>query len=377
MARIRKRVWKSGVTYQVRWIDPVKGDESMTVATLEAAETLKRTLDANGQSLTAAQRVLDDLHTKGPSVAETVQHHIDQLTGASEYTVRRYKDYLRLHMGGRFGGLKVAGLKPADVTRWVKGLEADGKAPKTIANLHGLLSAAMTTAVRDGVIDRNPCKGIRLPKAQHAGEDHTMVDHDDWLRIREHMDPFYWPFFDFLVGTGLRFSEATALTAKDFKLDGRPPTVRVNKAHKQNGDDGGRHIGSPKTRKGKRTVSLAPSTVEAVRPLVEAAGGGTVFRMKLGGVLTRQAVYNRAWEPARTAAKLDKRVTIHSLRHLHAAMMLGAGMDMYDLSRRLGHENISVSVDLYSHLLPDAQWTAANIAAKALAPKPVPQIEAS
>ena len=378
MARVRKRVGKYKTSYQVRWLDPETGkEEAMTVDSEAAAETLKRALDANGQTFSAATRVINDRGVTGPTVKQTINEYIDQTTGASPYTIKKYQDNVRLHFSGRLGNLKTQTLKPVDITRWVKEVEASGKAPKTIANLHGLLSAAMNMAVRDGLIDRNPCRGIKLPKAHHAGDDNTMVTMEDWLRIRDNMDPFFHPFFDLLVGTGLRFSEATALKAEDFKLNGRPPTVRVNKAHKMSGEGAGRYVGAPKTRKGKRTVSLAPSTVEAVRPVVEAAGDGLVFKMRQGGVLTWSSCYQRAWDPARSKAALDKRVTIHSLRHLHAAMMLGAGMDMYDLSRRLGHENISVSVDLYSHLLPDAQWKGANIAAKALAARPIPQIEAS
>jgi integrase len=244
-------------------------------------------------------------------------------------------------------------------------MQERGLGPKTIANSHGLLSAGMESAIWQGWRTANPCKGIRLPKDAVGGDDATMVTYEDYRAIEAHMEDHYKPFFGFLVGTGMRFSEATALLASDFKLDAATPTVRVNKAHKQ-GAEGGRYVGPPKTRKGKRTISLAPSTVGLVRPLVESAGERTVFRMPAGGQMTAQAIFNRCWKPARAAAGLDKRVTIHSLRHLHAAMMLGAGMSMYDLSRRLGHNSITISVDLYSHLLPDAQFNGAQVAAKAL-----------
>lgn len=371
MAYITERPKSGGaITYTVRWKDPETGkNESLGTESKSQAETVKRLLDANGQQFRAAAQVMEGSAQDGPTLAEHTTAHIQMITGASAYTIKRYHDTVRLHLNGTFGGLKVQAVKHDDVVRWIQHLEQKGLSPKTISNQHGLVSAAMNSALREGLIDRNPCKGVKLPKAHHAGEDHTMIELADWLAIREHMDPHYWPFFDFLVGTGLRFSEATALLAADFKLDGRPPTVRVTKAHKQgvNGvRNGARYVGPPKTRKGKRTVSLAPSTVDAVRPLVDSAGEGLVFKMKRGGELTAQAVFQRAWNPARKAAQLEKRITIHSLRHLHAAMMLNAGMEMYDLSRRLGHENIAVSVDLYSHLLPDAQWTAATIATRAL-----------
>lgn len=63
---------------------------------------------------------------------------------------------------------------------------------------------------------------------------------------------------------------------------------------------------------------------------------------------------------------LGKHVTIHQLRHLHAALMLHGGMPIYDLSRRMGHISIQMTIGLYSHLLPDAHFTGAEVAARAL-----------
>jgi integrase len=96
--------------------------------------------------------------------------------------------------------------------------------------------------------------------------------------------------------------------------------------------------------------------------------------MKEGGAMTHQAFYNRAWEKPRKAAGFGpgsaKNVTVHSLRHLHAAIMLQAGMPMYELSARLGHNSIQMTVDLYAHLLPEAHFRGAEHAAKALGEMP-------
>lgn len=405
MARVRKRVGKHKTSWQVRWLDPESGkEEAMTVDTEAAAETLKRALDANGQTLSAASRVINDAGIAGPTVREAVDHHIRHLSGVEEYTVAKYESMLQNHFGTGLGRMKVKTLKPTDISNWIKKLETtvnrrgNTYSAKTISNIHGLLSAALNTAMKEGYIDRNPCKGVRLPKGRAAWDDSAMIDYSDWLRIRAHLKPRYWPFGDFLVGSGLRFSEATALKAADFDLEGiprtafsmgKPPDVRVTVAHKQNAKGGGRYIGAPKTRKGTRTVTLAPSTVEAVRPLVEAAGDGLVFKTRQGGPFTHSAWYQHAWGPARAAAKLDKHVTTHSLRHLHASMMLAGGMDIHLLSRRLGHEQIAITLDLYSHLLPDANWATYDVAARALEaaapPEPaevadvilLPEIEAS
>ena len=102
-----------------------------------------------------------------------------------------------------------------------------------------------------------------------------------------------------------------------------------------------------------------------------------MFRMKKGGVMDAQAFYNRAWKKPREGAGLgpssDKNVTVHSLRHLHASIMIHAGMNLYELSIRMGHTSIQITSDLYAHLLPDAHFRGAEHAARALGE--VPELE--
>jgi integrase len=257
-------------------------------------------------------------------------------------------------------------------------MQGRGLSPKTINNKHGLLSAAMLTQVRAGTIPRNPCAGVRLPKKRRVGDDGDDITMADYKAIRDRMDPHFQPFVDFLVGTGCRFSEATALMGKDFKLDGVPPLVFITKAHKLGGDENpARYVGEPKSSKSRRRVSLAPSTVQAIAPLVQQSleDGGPVFRLKKGGVMDHQSFYNRAWSKPRAAAGLGpgsgRNITVHSLRHLHASALLAAGMDLYQLSSRLGHESISVTVGIYGHLQPDALFRGAEHAARALGEVPM------
>lgn len=106
--------------------------------------------------------------------------------------------------------------------------------------------------------------------------------------------------------------------------------------------------------------------------------GGPVFRMKQGGEFTAQAFYNHSWEQARREAGLGigaaKHVTVHSIRHLHAAIMLHSGMALYELSVRMGHTSIQITADLYAHLLPEAHFKGAQYAHKALGGEAPPEI---
>jgi integrase len=270
--------------------------------------------------------------------------------------------------------MKVKAITHDSIIQWIKWMQARDLSPKTIANKHGLLSATFETCIRRGLIERNPCKGVRLPKKVRVGDDGDDITMDDYRAIRARTEPHFQPFLDFLVGTGCRFSEATPLLAKDFLLDAATPLVLITKAHKLGGDENpARYIGDPKSAKSRRRVSLAPSTVASIKPLVEAAkqDGGPVFRMKRGGEFTAQSFYNHSWEKARREAGLgigsEKHVTVHSIRHLHAAIMLHNGMSLYELSVRMGHNSIQITADLYAHLLPEAHFNGAAVAHKALA----------
>jgi integrase len=376
LASIRTRTRADGSqAHQLMWRE-LGEPQSETFDDLPEAEMWKRLLDSNGNSFSAARKVFDDSQQSGPTVAEAMTAHVDQLVGTTPYTLKRYRDTIRLHFDGPLGHMKVKAVTYDSIIAWIKWMQGRGLGPKTIADKHGLLSATFETQVRYGVIPRNPCKGVRLPKKVRVGDDGDDIDMDDFKAIRDRIDPHFRPFLDFLVGTGCRFSEATALVARDFRLENEPPIVNITKAHKLGGEGEARYVGEPKSTKSRRRVSLAPSTVYAVRPLVEAAmkDKGRVFRMKDGGEFTAQAFYNKAWQPARKQAGLGvgdtKHVVVHSLRHLHAAIMLHAGMSLYELSTRMGHNSIQITADLYASLVPDAHFRGAEHAAKALGEAP-------
>lgn len=379
MASIQKRgPRKDGsYSYQVQWRDRDTGQaERWTHETLAKAEEWKRLIEANGNSLARAEKMVEASKMSGPPVTEVMAAHIDQLVDITPYTRKRYKSAIRLHFSDALGKMKIKAVTHDHVIEWIRWMQDRGKGPKTISTQHGLLSASMETAVRRGILERNPCKGVRLPKKVRVGDDGDDIDMDDYNAIRGRMDKHFRPFLDFLLGTGCRFSEATALTARDFNLDAPVPLVFITKAHKLGGEENpARYVGEPKSAKSRRRVSLAPSTVAAIRASVAAAkGGGPVFRMKEGGVLDAQSFYNRAWEKPRREAGLgpgaNKHVTVHSIRHLHAALMLHSGMSLYELSVRMGHTSIQITADLYAHLLPEAHFTGAQVAAKALGGMP-------
>ena len=387
MASIVEKQGKKATTFMLRWRENGV-QENTTFPTREAAEVWKALLDANGQSMAAAQRAVDNANITGPTVVQLLHKHVDLLTGVGGDQLGRYKRSITHHfLGAPLGRMPVAAVAHEDVIIWVKGMQAKpGRVTgttmraKTLANHHGFLSAAFTTAELLGYRKGNPCKGIKLPKEVAGGDQMRFMTKDEFRALDEALDPHFRPFFNFLVDTGLRFGEATALLAEDFELDAAVPMVRVNKAWKED-ESGAYYVGTPKTKRSWRSVPLAPATAEAVRPRVEAAGSGLVFTLKRGGPMRSGATYNRAWEPA--WKKLEKaaeeakrtgepftpirRARIHDLRHTHASWMIEGGMDLFQLSYRLGHQSTLTTDGRYAHLMPSSRQSGAAIAAAALA----------
>jgi len=169
-----------------------------------------RLLDSCDGSSAEARKRFDEARKGGVTLGEVFDQHLAQLTNVGPYQLKRYRSAMDEHFA-TMTGRTIAGITRTDITSWVNqmrkkpGRYGQPMAAKTIANHHGLLSACMTTAVILGYRPDNPCKGVKLPKSAHTEEIIRFITPAEWARIMEHMDPHFRPFFQFLVGTGLRF----------------------------------------------------------------------------------------------------------------------------------------------------------------------------
>lgn len=145
-----------------------------------------------------------------------IEEHIALLTGVRGYTVRKYRANLQNHLTDGLGRLEATKVGYRDVVQWVQSMQAKGLSAKTIANVHGLLSASFNTMVKKKKRDDNPCKGVSLPKDDSTDESATFLTKSEWAKLSALINEPHRALFDFLAMTGLRFSEATALYAKDF-----------------------------------------------------------------------------------------------------------------------------------------------------------------
>lgn len=296
------------------------------------------------------------------TVRDALERHIELRTAVGDYTLKRYSTSLDRYFAGDLGPILVGDLDYEGVIDWVRVLQDLGLAPKTVRNYFGFLSSAMKTAVRLGLRVDNPCYGIPLPSTNSTEAMVRVINRDEWARIYANLDSHYRPFFQFLLVTGMRFSEATALTGADFDYSDSPVLVNVSKAWKEDGH-GRQVLGPPKTTSSRRTVALSSRMAGELVPLVREARNGLVFKNKVGRQIQSSAAHKN-WSPACYAAGFTKenKPRIHALRHTSSSMFLQGGADIHSLSKRLGHNDIRMTVNVYGHLMPEEHREMAQIA---------------
>lgn len=331
----------------------VNGREtSETFGNIAAANAFCTLVADVGPALAVGHRNMTDTASPDyiPTVAELLTRHVTDLTGIDQRTRDDYLAEAERSWLPIVGGFRVNTVTRSVIAHVVNTLDGQA-APKTLRNRMSVLSAVMQTALYDGYIDVNPCKGVRLPRSgEEATEDKRYLTFAEFDRLHA-ATPEYWrPFVVLLFGTGLRFSEATGLQVQDVDTDNA--TLRVMRAWKREKGKGMR-IGPPKSRAGRRTISLPVEVVDTLRPLLDRPGSAWLFTTTTGRVVMHSNFYNRIWKPACVTAELDPRPRIHDARHTHASWLIAHGVRLEVVQDRLGHEDYTTTRRVYGHLMPD------------------------
>ncbi|KRV48811.1 hypothetical protein AQ490_23370 [Wenjunlia vitaminophila] len=308
---------------------------------------------------------------------------IEERTGIDARTRKDYLRDLERWIAPTFGECDIRSadhFSKSTIARWLIWLEQQtitrGKttrkiSPKTIRNLHGLLSSILQEAVEHEppLRQRNPCALSTLPRSDDETEDDKefLTPQEVSLLIscfagKRRLDSRSTGREDQLLctiayGTGLRWGELTALRPQDVIRDpGRPPRLRVQRAWKR-ADDGTYFLGRPKTRMSRRTITISETVLDALVELGLDRLGREDLLIRAGdGGRLHYSTFGDRWARAvklAQAQRLNKRPTPHDLRHSHAAALISAGQPLTYIQRRLGHESIQTTSDVYGHLLPE------------------------
>jgi integrase len=293
---------------------------------------------------------------------------------ASGKTRWRWRQLIDNQLVPRLGRVPIQAIKPAHLIELYATLIREGGvgggplAPRTVGHCHRLLRRALGHALAWGLIPQNPAAVARPPRVadKEVGipsetEIAALLGH-----LRDHNRLFY-ALAVLVLATGIRRGEACGLTWKDLDFDAC--MLRVERSLEMTKEEGPK-IKSPKTRHGKRAISVPFSAVEALRAhwktqqeerlalgLGRAAPDDPIFTLADGSQLKPDSL-SALWLRAARAA--GRSINLHSLRHHHASNLIAAGVDVLAVSRRLGHASPTITLAVYGHLYPRADDKAAQ-----------------
>jgi integrase len=366
MASVRRRVSKSG-SYSYQVVYRLDGRQSsVTLTDQKDAENFAalvnlvgpgRALDMHGLS-TQPVRFLD------MTVAKWVEHYIANLSGVERRTPADYRGTLRNDIAPALGDIPIDRLSRDDIAGWVEKMRTAGASGKTIANKHGLLSAALNAAVRAKHITTNPAVGVKLPRTER--DEMRFLTHAEFAQLLAEVSEPWQPMIRFMVASGARLSEVTALKPGD--VDQHQHTVRISRAWKRG--PGGYHVGPPKTRRSIRTINIPAAVLNDLTYTNEWLFTNPGRGNRAGGGPVRAPNFRaNVWWPACARANLPPpRPRIHDLRHTCASWMIAAAIPLPVIQGHLGHEAINTTVSLYGHLDRQSYKQAADAIERALPP---------
>jgi integrase len=282
-------------------------------------------------------------------------------------TLASYRYVVRLHLRPALGDVALAALTAQDVQAFLNRKAAAGLAPRTVGYLRGVLRQALGFAERMDLVGRNVARLARPPRVPRRQVNPLTIEQARTFRAAiagDRLEALYLV----AVGCGLRQGEILGLRWGDVDLEGRTLSVRNALARV----DGELRLVEPKSATSRRIIPMPAFVAEALaahkerqaaeslprRPLPPDPFADLVFTTTLGTPLDGISVTRRFQRVLKGAGLPRQR--FHDLRHAAASYMLAAGVPARVVMETLGHSEISLTLNTYSHVLPGLGRDAAD-----------------
>jgi integrase len=352
--------------------DPATGRRLTRFATVRGT---KRQAEAELARLVAAHDAGTLVEPSRTSLADYLRSWIETAATLklSPKTAERYRQLIDCQIVPHLGAHPLQKLKAAHVAAWHAVLLREGGKgcsplmARTVGHAHRVLHKALADAARYELLTRNPAALVSPPKVTGAAIDILSAEQVKAV-VAAMRDTSIYPQIVVLLSTGMRRGELMGLQWGDLDLE--TGKLRIERAIEKTKAQGLR-IKAPKTRHGRRRITLPAGAVEVLRQhrktqieLRLALGLGRlpadafVFGTVEGAPRDPDRI-TQDWKRFAAARGLPK-VTLHALRHTHASALIAAGADPVTVSRRLGHGSPVITMAVYAHLFDRNDESAAK-----------------
>lgn len=358
MASIREHVSTKGErTWKVLYRHG--GKQSSTTFTVEKKAEWFRTLVETVDPDVALKLLAEESAEVGVTLRELADDWLKwkardvQPRTIADYR-RDFDNWIDPFLGHRAAGL----LTEMDVQTWVDRDLSRRLGAKSVADRHALLHGIYkwASAKSRARVPINPCIGTELPKRKQT--DVKGLSMPEWLALKDASRRISGPgaadaadLLLFLASTGWRIGEATALTVRSVEDDGRRMFVTMSQVNRKGIGlaQGGKSMAA------MRRIDVNTECAAMIRRRLVSKGPSDL-------VFTNAASPIKMWEPStfrkrywskmvKEAGLEERRPTPHWMRHTHVMLCHAAGMSLPEIQRRIGHEDIKTTINVYGRKL--------------------------
>lgn len=301
------------------------------------------------------------------TVLELVEKYISLKTGVRPSTEAGYRSVINLLKIEPIGNIRIDKVKLSDAKLWLIQLQKNGKGYSSIRTIRGILRPAFQLAVDDDLIRKNPFAFELATVVYNESVTREAITREqerrflDFVKKDTHFQKYYDGIY-ILFHTGLRISEFVGLTKKDIDFK----NMKINVDHQlQRYVRKGYQIVEPKTQSGIRQVPMTQEVAECFRRIINARKNPKVEPMIDGYTgflwldkndmpmvaLHWEKYFQHICEKYNRIYKVQMpKITPHICRHTFCSRMAAARMNPKTLQYIMGHSDISVTLNTYTHL---------------------------
>lgn len=362
---IREKPLKNGISYQI----VIEGGyDELTGKRIRVHKNVKC---SKREAKSIMHRMITEMEQgkltqrSNKKVGDWMDEWVDNYLPNIEETTRvGYRTKIRCYIKPALGDIFIKSLRAEHIQRMVNDMMDRGLSPKNIRDTFNNINAAMKKAVKLQFIPYNPCEAVELPKLKrYRAEVYSTEMIQKLLDVAAGTD-MYLPIF-LLVMIGLRRGELLALRWDDIDFKNNILKVRKNMVNGENGCV----IKSPKSEAGIRDIYLGDDVMSVLKQArlqymndafsygIGFQNLGFVIRQEDGSPLKPDSMTQK-WRRFLEAHDLPK-IRLHDLRHSNATALIRAGVNPRVVQQRLGHSDVNITLNTYTHVLPEMDMEAA------------------
>ncbi len=290
-----------------------------------------------------------------------------------EGTVYNYRSAYEKHIAPVFGNIKVKDITTPKLTQFVQSIKLN---PETVRKIYVITQSIFHRGVDQGFIRESPCHNVILPKHKYKKKK-LVLDEEQTQRFLSLLNTKPWDedfkrIIKVLLYTGMRCGECLALSWDDLDFENKAISINHNLA-----DVAGKHyLTTPKTQSSIRVIGMSDSLAEIFKKqkvfqdkmekyVDDFAHPEMVFTSSLGNYKDRSAL-NTSLKRFLKGTEFEF-LTLHSLRHCNATLLLNSGVDLKVVSEHLGHCDIGVTANVYADVLKSTKMKVAELISLKLA----------